>query len=84
MLKIIKVKEIFTGSKLKRFIKRKEETKEINRLHEIFKTEEQIEEFWKAIRRAEDDIANGRVYTQKEMDEYYKEKFGIQLWNHLY
>ena len=57
----------------------KEETKEINRLHEIFKTEGQIEEFWKAIERAEDDIKNGRVYTQKEMDEYYKEKFGIQL-----
>ncbi len=50
---------------------------EINRLHEIFKTEEQIEEFWKAIRRAEDDIENGRVYTQEEMDVFYKERFGI-------
>ncbi len=79
MLKIIRVKELFTGTKLKRFVNIKEETKEINRLYEIFKTEEQIQEFWKAIRRAEDDIANGRVYTQKEIDEYYKEKFGIQL-----
>lgn len=84
MLKIIRAKEFFLGAKLKRFTKRKEETKEINRLHEIFKTEGQIEEFWKAIERAEDDIKNGRVYTQKEMDEYYKEKFGIQLWNNLY
>lgn len=84
MLKIIRAKEFFLGVKLKRFTKRKEETKEINRLHEIFKTEGQIEEFWKAIERAEDDIKNGRVYTQKEMDEYYKEKFGIQLWNNLY
>ena len=79
MLKIIRAKEFFLGTRLKRFKKRKEETKEINRLHEIFKTEEQIEEFWKAIERAEDNIKNGRVYTQKEMDEYYKEKFGIQL-----
>ena len=79
MLKIIRAKQFFSGAKLKRFTKRKEETKEINRLHEIFKTEGQIEEFWKAIERAEDDIKNGRVYTQKEMDEYYKEKFGIQL-----
>lgn len=54
-------------------------SKEINRLHEIFKTEEQIEAFWKAIRRAEDDIANGRVYTQAEMDCFYKEKFGIKI-----
>ena len=74
MLKIIRAKEFFLGAKLKRFTKRKEETKEINGLHEIFKTEGQIEEFWKAIERAEDDIKNGRVYTQKEMDEYYKEK----------
>ncbi len=50
---------------------------EINRLHEIFKTEEQIDEFWKAIRRAEDDIENGRVYTQEEMDAFYRERFGI-------
>ena len=69
MLKIIRAKEFFLGVKLKRFTKRKEETKEINRLHEIFKTEGQIEEFWKAIERAEDDIKNGRVYTQKEMDQ---------------
>lgn len=57
--------------------KRGEKSMEINRLHEIFKTEEQIEEFWKAIRRAEDDIENGRVYTQEEMDVFYKERFGI-------
>lgn len=44
-----------------------------------FKSEKYRQEFWNAINRAQQDIKEGRVYTQKEMDDYYKEQFGIKI-----
>ena len=44
-----------------------------------FKSEKYRQEFWDAINRAQQDIKEGRVYTQKEMDDYYKEQFGIKI-----
>lgn len=44
-----------------------------------FKSEKYRQEFWDAINRAQQDIKEGRVYTQKEMDNYYKEQFGIKI-----
>lgn len=44
-----------------------------------FKSEKYRQEFLDAIKRAQQDIKEGRVYTQKEMDNYFKEQFGINI-----
>lgn len=44
-----------------------------------FRSEKYRQEFLDSIKRAQDDIKAGRVYTQKEMDEYYRTKFGINI-----
>ena len=44
-----------------------------------FRSEKYRQEFLKSIYRAEEDIREGRVYTQKEMDEYYRTEFGINI-----
>ena len=43
------------------------------------RSEKYRQEFLKSIYRAEEDIREGRVYTQKEMDEYYRTEFGINI-----
>ena len=49
-----------------------------------FRSEKYRQEFLKSIYRAEEDIREGRVYTQKEMDEYYRTEFGINIWNNIF
>lgn len=36
-----------------------------------------LAEIEERITRADDDIKNGRVYTAEEVDEYFKERYGI-------
>ena len=36
------------------------------------------EEFDREMQKAEDDIKNGRVVSSKEVDEYFKNKYGIK------
>lgn len=55
----------------------------INRFHEnksksLFYSNEEVS-FWSAIKRAEENIKKGEIYTQKEMDDYFREQFGIKI-----
>ena len=80
MQKIIRLSEIgkiFSSKRLKK-------VKNDNWIYDYelkmaFKSEKYRQEFWDAINRAQQDIKEGRVYTQKEMDDYYKEQFGIKI-----
>jgi len=83
MIKAIRLSEIgkiFANKKLKKV---KKETKD-NWIYDYewgfaFKKEKYRQEFLDAIKRAEENIKEGRVYTEKEMDEYYRKKFGIDI-----
>lgn len=44
-----------------------------------FKDETYRQEFLNKIKIAQEDIKEGRIYTQKEMDEYYRTEFGINI-----
>ena len=50
-----------------------------NKYKIAFRTEKDRIEFINHLERAEEDIKEGRVFTQKEMDNYYKEQFGITV-----
>lgn len=80
MIKTIRLSEIgklFTNKKLKKVTKD-------NWIYDYewgiaFKTEKYRQDFLDAIERAEEDLKEGRVYTEKEMDEYYRKEFGIDI-----
>lgn len=44
-----------------------------------FKNESYWQQFLNKIKKAESDIEEGRVYTQKEMNEYYRTEYGINV-----
>ena len=76
-IKLLKLTEIFSYKRLK------ENTKDkwiYDRKFKIaFKSEKARQEFVNHIKRAEEDIKEGRILTQKEMNKYYKEQFGITI-----
>ena len=77
IVKILDVSKIFTGKKIKKDTKDKYIYD--NKYKIAFRTEKDRIEFINHLERAEEDIKEGRVFTQKEMDNYYKEQFGITV-----
>ena len=68
---------MFLGKRLRKDTKNKYTYD--NKYKIAFRTEKDRKEFVNHIKRAEEDIKAGRVFTQKEMDNYYKEQFGITV-----
>ena len=82
IVKILDVSKIFTGKKIKKDTKDKYIYDKKYKI--AFITEKDRREFINHIERAEEDIKRGRVFTQKEMDDYYKEQFGITVWYYVF
>lgn len=76
-IKLSNLSEIFSGKKSKK------ETKDKwiydNEYRIAFRTKKDKIEFVNHIKRAEKDIKEGRIFSQKEMENYYKEQFGITI-----
>ena len=74
MLKMIKLGNLMYMPKLKT----KKTEKVFDKTWKMwFPNEQERVEFCEAIRRAEEDVENGRVYTQEEVDKYFFEKYGV-------
>ena len=76
-IRLSDIKKIFSSKRLKK-------VKNDNWIYDYelkmaFKSEKYRQEFLDTINRAQQDIKEGRIYTQKEMDNYYKEQFGIKI-----
>ena len=69
--------KLFSSRRLKKYTKDKYIYD--NKYKIAFKSERDKIEFANHIKRAEEDIKEGRFFTQKEMDNYYKEQFGITV-----
>ena len=81
MLKNIKLIEIgknFSGKKLNKVVVKNGWIYDY-KWKMVFKSEKYRQEFLDAIKKGIEDIERGRIYTQKEMDEYYRTEFGINI-----
>ena len=74
MIKTLSLKRLFELPKLKM---KKSERVYDKEWHMYFSCEEERLEFRAAIEKAEKNIAEGRYYTQEEVDKIFKEEFGI-------
>lgn len=76
-IKLSDFSKVFSGKRLKKDTKDKYIYD--NKYQIAFKSEKDRIEFVNHIKKAEEDIKEGRFFTQKEMDNYYKEQFGITV-----
>ena len=76
-IKLSNFSKIFSGKRLKKAAKDKLLYDSEYKI--AFKSEKDRIEFINHIKRAEEDIKEGRVFSQKEMENYYKEQFGITI-----
>lgn len=76
-IKLSDFSKVFSGKRLKKDTKDKYIYD--NKYQIVFKSEKDRIEFVNHIKKAEEDIKEGRFFTQKEMDNYYKEQFGITV-----
>lgn len=74
MLKTISLKKFVSIPKLKRKNNEKIYDKE---WHMFFGSEEKRQQFLKRIAEAEKNIEEGKYYTAEEVEQYFKEKYGI-------
>lgn len=80
MYKTIKLSDfskIFSGKRLKK--EAKDNWIYDNKYKIAFRSEKDRKEFVNHIKRAEEDIKEGRIFSQKEMENYYKKQFGITI-----
>ena len=74
MLKTISLRKLISLPKLKM---RKRDRVFDKEWKMYFASEEERQEFREKIERAERNIAEGKYYTQEEVDEYFFKKYGI-------